>query len=171
MKSAKEFYEVYDIPHPQRLLHREELLFELLTKSEQNYLTHIKTQDATIEQLKQDKKKKARNQIYKYAGLFGAVTGTVVLFGLVANNIEKQMLRNEVQTVIREKELLQSQTKKKKGELNKQIELLTKENEKLKAADTALLEKENARLKEKNAKLNSEIIRLNKDCLGKVCLR
>lgn len=171
MKSAKEFYEVYDIPHPHKLLHREELLFELLTKGEQNYLTHIKSQDATIARLKQDNKNKARNQNFKYAGLFGAVTGAVILFGLFANSIEKQTLRNQVETVIEEKKLLQSQTKKEKDKLNKQIDLLTKENEKLKAADAAILEKENATLRDKNAKLNSEIIRLNKDCLGKVCLR
>lgn len=171
MKSAKEFYEVYDIPHPHKLLPREELLFELLTKGEQNYLIHIKNQDATIAQLKQDKKNKSKSQNYKYAGLFGAVTGTVVLFGLLANSIDKQMLRNQVETVTGEKELLQNQTKKEKDKLNKQIDLLTKENEKLKAADAAILEKENAILRDKNAKLNSEIIRLNKDCLGKVCLR
>ena len=169
MNNAKEFYEVYDIPHPKKLLQREELLFEILTKGEHNYLTHIKNQEELIDHLILENRNDNINQNLVYAGLFGAVAGIVILVGMLASNGEKQALQKQIQVLTQQKELSQKQSQRKEQEL--EIELLIEENEQLKSADATLLKKENEQLKDKNAQLNSEIIRLNRGCIGKVCLR
>jgi uncharacterized protein HemX len=171
MNNAKEFYEVYDIPHPKKLLQREELLFEILTKGEHNYLTHIKNQEELIDHLILENRNDNINKKLVYTGLFGAVAGIVILVGMLASNGEKQALQKQIQVLTQQKELSQNQFQRKEQELEKRIEILIEENEQLKSADATLLKKENEQLKDKNAQLNSEIIRLNRGCIGKVCLR
>lgn len=171
MKNAKEFYEVYDIPHPHKLLPREELLFETLTKSEQTYRNKIKSQESAIFQLSSANRKKINTRNYIYAGIAGVTAGLIFVIGLFANSAEKDALQSEVETVTNQKEQLQKQFNREKEKMQKRIEIITEQKEQLEAADAALLEKENAQLKDKNARLNSEIIKLKRNCLGKVCIR
>ncbi|NJN07179.1 MAG: hypothetical protein HC815_04055 [Richelia sp. RM1_1_1] len=171
MKSAKEFYEIYDIPHPQKLLSREELMFDTLSKAEQTYITTIKSQQADFEKLAEITEQHKTTRYFTVAGIIGLVAGMVILIGLNVSNGEKRALQREVKALTQQQELLQRQSQRREQELNKRIEILVNQNEELMSSDAALLQEDNARLKAKNAQLNSEIIKIRNRCIGKFCLR
>lgn len=79
MKSAKEFYEVYDISHPQQLTQRENLMFESLINTQEDFQNKIASQRKVIKFLNQEETERSVNQKMKLAGLAGLIGGFIVL--------------------------------------------------------------------------------------------
>lgn len=144
MKDAKDFYDAYDIPRPQKLLPREEVLFDKLNSTQKDFQVQIKNQQEKITELKQKLFTFDATKISIIGGIAGLTMAIILSIGGEIANSEKRALHEE----------------------NK---LLKKENIYLKNSDVGKLAIENQKLREENKKQKEELQKYN--CFWKACIK
>lgn len=144
MKDARDFYEAYDIPHPSKLLPREEQMFEALHNTQKDI--QIQARNKT-EENKQIREKLLIFNVQKLS----IVGGCVVLAISIIISIVGAIADSEKRT------------------LHQENELLKKENIYLKNQEVGKLAIENNKLRIENAKQKEELEQYY--CIWKACLK
>lgn len=144
MKNAKDFYEAYDIPHPNKLLPREEQMFEALNNTQKDIQVQARNKTEENKQLREEL------LIFNVQKL-SIAGGCVVLAVSIVLSIIGAIADSEKRTLHRENELLK------------------KENIYLKNQEVGKLAIENNKLRIENAEQKAELEQYN--CLWKACIK